>query len=76
MPEFCKNLSKFQIFAEDQEDENENFDPLQSSQPRSTSTPKMNDSENQLQPDGIDTVDDNNSSRFNEISLDAITSSK
>jgi len=75
MPEFCKNLSKFQIFAEDQEDENENFDPLQSSQPRSTSTPKKNDSENQLQPDGIDTVDDTNSSRFNEISLDAITSS-
>jgi len=67
MPDYCKHLSHFQVFSEDQ-DENENVDKM----PR-TSTPEPNTTE------GIDTVDqtnqNNSSPRFNEISLDAITSS-
>jgi len=68
MPEYCRHFSHFQIFSEDQ-DENENIDTKHPN-PMRTSTPEPNN-------EGIDTVDQNspNNSRFNEISLDAITSS-
>jgi len=69
-PDYCKHLSHFQVFSEDQ-DENENIDKLPN--PVRTSTPEPNNTE------GVDTVDqtiqNNSNSRFNEISLDAITSS-
>jgi len=73
MPDYYRHLSHFQIFSEEQ-DENENIDKKKP-KPIRTSTPEP------IEPnEGRDTVDQNiqnnsSSNRFNEISLDAITSS-
>jgi len=73
MPDYYRHLSHFQIFSEEQ-DENENIDKKKP-KPIRTSTPEPIETN-----EGRDTVDQNiqnnsSSNRFNEISLDAITSS-
>jgi len=73
MPDCSRHLSHFQIFSEEQ-DENENIDKNKP-KPIRTSTPEPIETN-----EGRDTVDQNiqnnsSSNRFNEISLDAITSS-
>lgn len=73
MPDYSRHLSHFQIFSEEQ-DENENIDKKKPT-PIRTSTPEPIEAN-----EGMDTVDQNiqnnsSSNRFNEISLDAITSS-
>ena len=75
MPEPCRQMSHIQAIALESSDENIKAEDENENQDKSPVTKEKRFTE-ASPPEGVDTVDQNSSSRFNEISLDAITSSK